>query len=993
LSQKGSMIDSLMKRYPLKTQEGVALMCLAEALLRIPDKKTAKKLLKEKMADAPWGDGLVDETSSFPLTKAAICGLKLSSALLNPKQSGILGAIQGLFKRTSEPIIYQATVQMMEKLAEKFVAGITIEDALRRAEKEAPYTHSFDMLGEAALTQKDAEAYFESYAHALEEIKRGYKKPPTSAPLDGPGISVKLSALHPRYEFIKKERVLKELFPKILKLSKQAKEINTHLTIDAEEADRLVVSLELFKQLAEHKDLKGWNGLGLVVQAYQKRAPFVIDWLAALAQTTGHQIPIRLVKGAYWDSEIKHAQELGVKDYPVFTRKANTDVSYLACAKKMIQHGDLFFPQFATHNVQTIATLLEWLPSVPPEGAALKFEFQMLHGMGHVIYDSLVVDQKLPCRIYAPVGAHHDLLPYLVRRLLENGANSSFVNHIGDTDPETLKKLVDFPDENAQKFKEKRHPKIPFPEDLYGKTRKNSQGLNLKDMQDLRALTQGISRFKKEKWSGCPLTTAPSSKNFAQHDVYAPAEPDRKIGSVTLADKDLALSALEEAQEFFPTWRGTSVEMRAQTLHKVADLFEENRDELISLLVFESGKTLEDGVLGLREAVNFCRYYAVQAEKLCATPLSLPGPTGEENTLSLQGRGTFLCISPWNFPLAIFTGQVVAALAAGNTVLAKPATPSTLIATKAIQLMHLAGIPVKALHLLPGGGRDVGDTLTSDPRVAGVAFTGSTKTAWHINRQLASRQAPIAPFIAETGGQNAMVIDSTALMEQAVSDVIRSAFQSAGQRCSALRVVFVQKDILPHFKEMLCGTMAELSIGLPQSSTTDIGPIIDEAAQKSLQGYIGFLKKSADVWCQTPVPDDLSKGHFVPPTVAEITFETLPKEEHFGPILHVVPYDFREIKRVIKVLNGLGFGLTFGLHSRLQGFAQELSEQINAGNIYVNRNMIGAVVGSQPFGGMGLSGTGPKAGGPHYLLQFMCEKTVSIDTTAQGGNASLLTLA
>ena len=992
IRKKGSLIDSLIKRYPLKTAEGVSLMCLAEALLRIPDKKTAKMLLKEKISNTFWSLGLVNNEFKLHSTNIVIYGLKLSNTILKIKKNGLLGSIQGLLTKGYEPIIYQVTLQIMQKLAEKFVAGINIEDALKNSKRNSLYSYSFDMLGEAALTQKDANDYFNAYSYAIKKIKEfGMDKDNTSISI--PGVSIKLSALHPRYDILKKSRILEELFPKVLKLAILAKEANTNLTIDAEESDRLVISLTIFKLLSASNDLDGWNGLGLAIQAYQKRAFSVINWLSFVAKETNRCIPIRLVKGAYWDSEIKHTQELGLKDYPVFTRKINTDISYLACAKLLIGYGNLFFPQFATHNIQTIATILEWLPSISSKEIKPTFEFQMLHGMGHIIYDYLVKNKNLPCRIYAPVGLHNDLLPYLVRRLLENGANSSFVSHLSELNSANTKSILSFPDEEVQKLKNKRHPRIPMPKNLYGEERENSTGINLRDIKDLSTLIKGMNKFKNKIWSGHPITTSNIAFNPVKQDVFNPASVDKRLGSFTLANKDIAISAFNDAQCFFSTWRSTSVGIRSKILLAIAESFESNKYELLSLLVFESGKTLEDSISEIREAIDFCRYYSVQAEQKITMPTTLKSVTGEYNTLSFQGRGTFLCISPWNFPLAIFTGQIVAALVAGNTVVAKPATNSILIATKAIQLMHLAGVPKEALHLIPGRGNDVGDILTSQPNIGGVVFTGSVEVASHINRQLAGRKkSSIVPLIAETGGQNAMIVDSTALMEQTVEDVINSSFKSAGQRCSALRIAFVQKDILSNFKEMLCGAIDELSIGLPEIPSTDVGPVINNRSHNSLRKYINFLEKNSKIWIQGSIPDHLSKGLFISPTVVEVTFDTLPQEEHFGPILHVVSYQENEIKKIINSLNKLGFGLTFGIHSRIQSRIKTFSEEINAGNIYVNRNMIGAIVGSQPFGGMGLSGTGPKAGGPNYINQFMCEKTISINTTAQGGNTDLLTM-
>lgn len=979
-----SLVESFMREYDLSSEEGVLLMCVAEALLRIPDKDTADKLIQDKLGDANWESHL--GKSGSVLVNASTWGLMLTGKLVTlgeETQRSFTGALKRLIGRAGEPVVRLAVRRAMRIMGHQFVMGRTIEEALSRSqEKENKiYRYSYDMLGEAALTAPDAERYHQAYKIAIVAIgKRG----PYSSIIDAPSISVKLSALHPRYEVAKRARVLAELTPKLLELAQLAKHQGIGMTVDAEEADRLELSLDVIGAVFAHPSLEGWNGFGLAVQAYQKRCSFVIDWLAEQADKVQRRWCVRLVKGAYWDSEIKRAQEAGHCDYPVFTRKPNTDVSYLACARRLFSYGDRFYPQFATHNAQTIAAIYRYSQGKP-------FEFQRLHGMGADLYEEVIGENNLdvPCRVYAPVGSHEDLLPYLVRRLLENGANTSFVNRISDA-ATPVQELVADPCEVVRKFNSIPHPRIPSPLHLYGESRKNSMGINLANDNELKVLSDAINAAIKP-WRAAPLVPGATSITPATH-VTDPADRRRIVGEWQAADSATVTKALGNAVAAQSEWDRMPAASRAKILEHAADLLEANRGELIALCVREAGKTLPDGIAEVREAVDFCRYYAAQARKLFAQPETLPGPTGESNQLFLHGRGVFVCISPWNFPLAIFIGQVTAALVAGNAVIAKPAEQTNLIAYRAIQLLHEVGIPEAVLQLLPGNGATVGVALCNDPRVSGVAFTGSTETARAINRSLAARDAAIGTLIAETGGQNALIADSSALPEQLVKDVIVSSFGSAGQRCSCLRVLFVQEDIADKVINMLAGAMDELVVGDPGVLSTDVGPVIDDEAKKNLEKHIARMDKEAKLIKALPLHESTQHGTFVAPRAYEITSLQQLKKEEFGPILHVIRYKASELDGVIDAINATGYGLTLGIHSRIDSTIQKISTRVKTGNCYVNRNMVGAVVGVQPFGGEGFSGTGPKAGGPHYLLRFATERTLTVNTTAAGGNASLLTL-
>jgi RHH-type proline utilization regulon transcriptional repressor/proline dehydrogenase/delta 1-pyrroline-5-carboxylate dehydrogenase len=982
-----SGLDAFLQRYDLTSQEGVVLMCLAEALLRIPDADTADRLIEEKLTSTDWQARLAGGGSL--LASASTWGLMLAGRILqldDQARDDLPGYVRRLVARAGEPLIRAAVRQAMRILGHQFVMGRTIGEALQRSrtEDQRRFRHSFDMLGEAALTARDAQAYLDAYTSAIDAI--GASAAASSGVHAAPGISVKLSALHPRYEYAKRERIMRELAPRLRVLAERARGWMIGLTVDAEEADRLELSLDLFEAVYRTPTLAGYDGFGLAVQAYQKRALAVADWLIALSSDVGRRIPVRLVKGAYWDTEIKRAQERGLEGYPVFTRKASTDVSYLACARRLLEGGERIYPMFATHNAHTLASILELA------GSRRDFEFQRLHGMGEALYATVLADPALDlqCRVYAPVGSHEDLLPYLVRRLLENGANTSFVNRIAD-ERVPVARIVADPVLEVMALAEKPHPDIPLPRRLFGDARANSLGMNLADGTTLTTLERHVRASRQRDWRAGPIVGG-EQRDGPWRPLHSPADRPETVGRVAEADAALAARALDQAVAAQPGWDAVPVATRAQMLERAADLIEQQRLDLIALCVREAGKTLPDAVAEVREAVDYLRYYAQCARVQLASAQRLPGPTGEANELRLRGRGAFACISPWNFPLAIFVGQVAAALAAGNSVLAKPAEQTPLVAAQAVRLLHQAGIPAAVLHLLPGAGEVLGQALTADPRLAGVAFTGSTDTARAIDRVLAGREGPIPVLIAETGGQNAMIADSSALPEQVVLDAVTSAFNSAGQRCSALRVLFLQEDIAPRVLHLLAGWMDELSIGDPADPATDLGPVIDADAQQVLEAHKAWIKTQGTVIRELPLPAECAHGSFVAPLAIEIPALELLTREVFGPVLHVVRFRADELDSVIDRINRTGYGLTLGIHTRIDGRAQHIASRCKVGNVYVNRNMIGAAVGVQPFGGQGLSGTGPKAGGTHYLQRFCTEQTVSINTAAVGGNATLLSL-
>ncbi|WP_136253040.1 bifunctional proline dehydrogenase/L-glutamate gamma-semialdehyde dehydrogenase PutA [Onishia niordana] len=987
-------IDELLQQYSLDTHEGLMLMCLAEAMLRIPDKATADALIDDKLGPADW-KAYVGKSESW-FVNASTWGLLMTGRVINmdkPKEGRPANFINKLVNRMGEPVIRRAMYEAMKIMGKQFVLGRDIEEALKRSGPmlDKGYTYSYDMLGEAARTRQDAKRYFDSYADAIKSVGKTSKK--LSAKTPSPSISIKLSALHPRYEFGRREQVLEELVGTVRELAAMARERDVAMTIDAEEVDRLELSLEVFRAIYESDTCQGWGKFGLVVQAYSKRALPVLHYLNRLADEQGDEIPMRLVKGAYWDTEVKECQQIGVEGYPVYTRKASTDVAYLVCANFLLSESTRgrIFPQFATHNAHTISTILELANE-----ANRPFEFQRLHGMGEALYDAAL--KRAPsgtyCRIYAPVGAHKDLLPYLVRRLLENGANSSFVHQL--VDPRVpVESLCVHPVETLKQFKTFSNNRIPLPKDIYGPNRANSKGVNLNIKSQYQPLMDEMAKFMDKEYNAKPLLAFDiADDSDARHDVLCPFDRKVKVGSVQWTNKDQASKAVDAAWAAFPRWDKTPVAERAAIIRRLGDLMEENLAELMTLCSREGGKLLTDGVDEIREAVDFCRYYATRAEELFGTATPLPGPTGESNELLLSGKGVFAAISPWNFPIAIFCGQVVAAAVAGNPVLAKPAEQTSLAANRIIELLHEAGMPRDVVQLLPGDGPTVGSVLSGDPRITGVVFTGGTDTAQIINRALAARDGAALPtLIAETGGMNAMIVDSTALPEQVVADVVQSAFQSAGQRCSALRVLYLQDDVADRVIEILKGAMDELHVGDPRNLGTDVGPVIDEDARKGLMAHIEKLKSEGRLVAETRLdPSHTDQGTFVAPVAFEIDNIDALDREQFGPVLHIVRYKASDIDNVVQTINDRRYGLTFGVHSRNETFAEDIAQKIRVGNVYVNRNIIGAVVGVQPFGGQGLSGTGPKAGGPNYLLRFATEKTLTVNTAALGGNASLLAM-
>jgi RHH-type proline utilization regulon transcriptional repressor/proline dehydrogenase/delta 1-pyrroline-5-carboxylate dehydrogenase len=982
-------IDAFLRQYDLSSQEGVILMCLAEALLRIPDDATADRLIADKITRGDWASHMGEAESLF--VNASTWGLMLTGRIVRPADEDMhdpRGFIARVAGRLGEPVLRTAFRQAMRIMGHQFVMGRTIQEALERShcDDHELYRHSFDMLGESALTSADALRYMDSYHGAIRDVAASVRR--GTPPEASPSISVKLSALFPRYEFTQRKRVLAELAPRLLELAVAARDGGIALTVDAEEAERLELSLELIEHVARSSVLEGWQGFGLAVQAYQKRAPDVVRFLAQLASATGRRLNVRLVKGAYWDSEIKRAQERGLSGYPVFTRKVNTDVSYIACARELFAAGDVIYPQFATHNAQTVATILE-LASV----ANRQFEFQRLHGMGEDLYAQIVGTDKLnvPCRIYAPVGSHEELLPYLVRRLLENGANTSFVNRIVDTDTKIGEIIAD-PVSVVDALEHKAHPRIPPPRLLYGRERLNSRGINLADPAELNALVEQMKGASAATWSAAPIVNGKRVSGAARA-VANPSNHAEKIGTVIFADSATVTRAIDSAVAAQPQWNDRPAHERAEILLRAADAYEAHLPEFVAFCTREGGRTIPDSISEVREAVDFLRYYAVRARAEFDAPLVLPGPTGESNELRLHGRGVFVCISPWNFPLAIFTGQIAAALAAGNAVIAKPAEQTPMIATRAVELLLESGVPGEVLHLLPGDGATVGARAVADPRIAGVAFTGSTETAHLIHRSLADREGAIPVLIAETGGQNALIADSSALPEQIVLDVVQSGFNSAGQRCSALRALFVQEEIAPRVLELLAGYMEELQIGDPADIATDVGPVIDQPSCDMLAAHAKSIGPQAKWQHIRKLGREHQRGNFFAPMAVEISSLSQLTREVFGPIVHIIRYKASQLDHVIDAINATGYGLTLGIHTRVDATARYISSRVRSGNVYVNRNMIGAVVGVQPFGGRGLSGTGPKAGGPYYLHRFATEQTITVNTAAIGGNASLLAIA
>ena len=977
---KAMSIENFLQTYDLGSKEGLALMCLAEAYLRIPDRETQTALIRDKVGSVEWARNIGRTDST--VVNLVTMGLATTDSFLNwgLNREGFQSAIGNLTRRFSQPVIRSAVSQAMKILGQQFVLGETIDTAIKKAQaaERRGYRHSYDMLGEGAKTAADADRYFQSYAQALKTIAH-YKN--DQDVYGQPSISVKLTAIHPRYELAQRERVFKELYPKVLDLCEAAKSAGIALTIDAEESDRLQLSLELITRLSAESSLKGWDGLGLAVQAYQKRASQVIDFLSETAKAHHRRFCIRLVKGAYWDTEIKRTQERGLIDYPVFTRKVNTDLSYMVCADKMLRDEKGIYSQFATHNAYTAATIMAYA-----DHHQAHFEFQRLHGMGEKLHEQIVA-RGIPCRIYAPVGDHKDLLAYLVRRLLENGANSSFVNKIHASAVPMEDLLID-PLEQAHAHDQHHNPIIPLPTDLLQPARRNSFGLDLGDEAELNRLEKLVIDFSRK----LPFVNNLTNIDTASENTVTlrdPANPQQIVSHTPQLSEAQLEQALDKATAAFTAWSLVSVQRRAEIIETLGDKIAEAYDEFIALLVYEGGKTFADAIAEVREAIDFCYYYANQARHLMANPTLLAGPTGERNELSLHGRGVIACISPWNFPLAIFLGQVTAALVTGNTVLAKPAKQTPTIARRAIELAYEAGIPQDVLQYIPASGQMMGEKILAASRITGVAFTGSTDVAWTINQTLAARRCAIAPLIAETGGINAMIVDSSALTEQVVNDIIISAFQSAGQRCSALRLLYLQEDIAEKTIAMLKGALAELRLGHPAFIATDVGSVIDEKAKSELLDHVQWLGDKATLLAEAKLPN--LEGAFVAPQAWLLKDASLLNKEVFGPILHVIIFKGSDLPLIINDINSKGFGLTLGLHSRIDATIDYVRRHAHVGNFYVNRSIIGAVVAVQPFGGEGLSGTGPKAGGPNYLMRFVHERTYTQDTTAAGGNANLLT--
>ena len=980
--KKQGVVESFLQEFSLGTREGLALMCLAEALLRTPDEDTRDRLIAEKIGSADWASHLGQSDSLF--VNASTWGLMLTGKLVDVDEEArtdLPGFLKRIVGRLGEPVIREAVAAAVRIMGEQFVVGRTIEAALKRSNREG-WLCSFDMLGEGARTAHDAERYEKIYADAIEAVGKTSKG---QGPEAGHGVSVKLSALSPRYEATHEARVWDELYPRVLRLARIAAKYDINFTMDAEEADRLALSLKLLDRLAHEPDLGGWTGLGLAVQAYQKRCPEVIRRVAELSKASGRRLMVRLVKGAYWDTEIKRAQQFGRTDYPVFTTKAATDLNYLVCAKAMIEAAPHIYSQFATHNAHSLAAVYRMASE-----RGVKIEFQRLHGMGEALYDAARdAFGPVTVRAYAPVGGHEDLLPYLVRRLLENGANSSFVHALLDERVPASAVAAD-PITTVEAHPD-RHAKIPTPKDMY-MDRQNSLGRDYSQAADRERHALALEKVDSEKLTSGPILGGKLKAGTNAQPVLNPFDTTQLLGHVseaTEADIDAAVDLAVRAQVKWDRIGGAG---RAPILRAMGDALEADMDRLVALLSREAGKTLNDGVAEVREAADFCRYYAMLAERDFGGPQELKGPVGEINQLVLHGRGVFACISPWNFPLAIFTGQIAAALAAGNAVLAKPAEQTPLIAAEAVRLYYKAGLDPNLLALVPGRGETVGARLTTHPGIDGVAFTGGTDTATLINRSLAARPGAIIPFIAETGGLNGMFVDTTALKEQVIDDVILSAFGSSGQRCSALRLLYVPHDAADALIEGLKGALAAQVVGDPSDPAVDIGPVIDADAKAMLEAHLERLGKDAKIVARAELPAGADKGHLFAPTIAEVPTPDYLEREVFGPILHVCRYEPSKLKQTASKLAERGYGLTLGVHSRIEAFADEVARLVPAGNVYINRSIIGAVVGVQPFGGEGLSGTGPKAGGPYSLIRYAAEKAISNNISAQGGDPALLNL-
>jgi RHH-type transcriptional regulator, proline utilization regulon repressor / proline dehydrogenase / delta 1-pyrroline-5-carboxylate dehydrogenase len=968
-------VEEFINQFGLQEKEAIGLLCLAEALLRIPDNKTVDELISDKLKGADWKK-FIKEKAGFSVYSKA-WGLMLSSNLAEFEDSK--NPIENILHRLSEPSMRLAFKAAMQILGKEFVAGTNIKKALKntKSDYQKGYCFSYDMLGEGARTEKQAQEYLTSYLDALTALKDIDKDKPL---LERPNISVKLSALHPRYEYLQQDRVMSELYDRIKQVAMLAQKYGLTISLDAEESYRLDSELELYAKLISDNDFKDFQGIGFVLQAYQKRAIPTIKFLINLAQTFSKKIPIRLVKGAYWDSEIKWAQMEGLSGYPVFTRKSHTDVSFLACSSLLLNNTEYFYPQFATHNALTASAIITLAEKLGKEDA---YEFQRLYGMGSSFYDQMIA--KRPCRIYSPVGSFRNLLPYLIRRLMENGVNSNFINQLIDDNIE-VKELLKNPIEKAEFNIETSRKLLKLPQDIFD-GRVNSLGYSLGNKAHMKSLKDRLAQFQNQHYIAGSIINGKvlSGKSL---EVRSPYDQNQLVGNIALANYDDLNQALKIASESATDWRRQSVESRAKILENMADLIKESEVEFISLLMREAGKTLNDTIAEIREAIDFCNYYAMQARAL-SEPEKNQSYTGEDNYLSYHGRGVFACISPWNFPLAIYLGQVVAALVSGNSVLAKPAESTSIIAFKATELLYKAGVPKNVLQFVPADGKLFGEVILSNNIISGVAFTGSTATAHVINRTLAKRDSPIAKLIAETGGQNCMIVDSSALLEQATDDIINSSFLSSGQRCSALRVLYVQDEIADDLTELIKGAMAELQVSDPNLFATDLGPVINQQAQDNLNNHIKLMKKKAKFIANVKIQGSKT-GFFVEPHFFEIGNINQLKQENFGPILHLIRYQSKNLNDVISDINSTGYGLTFGIHSRIQERIDYISSRIRAGNIYINRNITGAAVGVQPFGGMLLSGTGPKAGGPEYLKAFMTEQNISNNITAIGGNLALM---
>lgn len=970
-------IEQFLQRYNLSSDEGVAIMCLAECLLRIPDKKTSIELLIDKLSAKDWVK-YINSAKSITLELSSI-GFAAAGVLIKLNSYKNLFALNAA--KISNLLILEIIKHAIKFLSTEFIIGFDIQKGIKKAKKNNEYLYSFDLLGESSRSTAQADHYYDLYIDAIDNIGKNYPASENDNIFDRPNLSVKLSALHPRVEMLKWDEIQSSLLPKLVALLKKMSENNISVSFDAEEAKRQEIYLKIITSLFEHKDLKNYNGIGFVVQAYQKRATKVINYICKLAKKYNKQIPVRLVKGAYWDSEIKYAQENGFIDYPVYTNKVFTDASYLSCAKLLLSKQELIYPQFATHNAYTAACIIDFA------GESTNYEMQKLYGMGDTLHEELVKECKV--RIYAPVGKMNELLAYLMRRLLENGASTSFVNKVNDSSIDT-NLLLEPIYEQVQKAKNN-NKKIILPNDIY-QNRINSKGIDLGYIMNLSLTQTEISKHVNKVYNaGSIIGGIEIFSDKTSKEMFRPGNLAEKVGSVSKASANEIKDALQIAINAKKSWASKNVSERSAILRNIATAMEDKQYEIYSLLLKEAGKTINDAVNELREAVDFCRYYADLAEKVI-TNIKLPGITGEKNSLNWHPRGVFLCISPWNFPLAIFTGQVVAALVCGNSVIAKPAAQTCIIANFIVKLMHEVGVPKNALQLIIAKGSEVEEHLVSSDFINGIVFTGSTETAKKINQTIAARKGAIIPLIAETGGQNAMIVDSSALLEQVADDVINSAFYSAGQRCSALRVLYIQEEIYEPLLELIKGSLEHIKIGDTIDLTVDVGPVIDAQSMEALKSHVTSMEKAEyNVIANHPqILYPIKTGTFFCPYIIEIESISSLAEEQFGPILHVIKYKSDNLDKVIEEINNCGYGLTFGIHSRIESKIDEISKKIHVGNFYANRTITGAQVESHPFGGENMSGTGFKAGGPHYLLRFMTERSISINLTAIGGNIDLL---